>query len=55
MTSDNSDKEKHGDPKISTFRGISIDRSDDHRNANDSIRLSREFDSNKSDEDNVHS
>jgi hypothetical protein len=41
---------KHNDPRISTFRGISIDRSDDSRNAFDSIRINREFDSNEIDE-----
>jgi hypothetical protein len=32
-----SQREKHDDPRISTFRGISIDRSDEDENANDSI------------------
>jgi hypothetical protein len=33
--------EKHDDPRISTFRGISIDSSDDFENADDSIRINR--------------
>jgi hypothetical protein len=35
--------EKHDDPRFSTSRGISIDSSDDHENASDSIRSNREF------------
>jgi hypothetical protein len=42
--------EKQNDPRISTFRGISIDLSDDPSNAHDSIRINREFDSNEMDE-----
>jgi hypothetical protein len=42
--------EKHDDSRISTFRGISIDLSDDRENACDSIRCNREFDSNEIDE-----
>jgi hypothetical protein len=42
--------EKHLDPRISTFRGISIDRTDEYENAYDSIRVNREFDSNQIDE-----
>jgi hypothetical protein len=38
--------EKHFDPRISTFLGIKIDRSDDCGNASDSIRVKCEFDSN---------
>jgi hypothetical protein len=34
----------------STFRGISIDRSDENENALDPIRVNREFDSNEIDE-----
>jgi hypothetical protein len=34
----------------STFRGISIDLSDEYANAFDSIRSNREFDSNEMDE-----
>jgi hypothetical protein len=33
-----------------TFRGMTIDWSDEHENANDSIRVNREFDSNMIDE-----
>jgi hypothetical protein len=33
-----------------TVRGITIDSSDEYENANDSIRLNREFDSNEMDE-----
>jgi hypothetical protein len=42
--------EKHVDPRISTFRGIMIDLSDDDENADDSIRANCEFDSNVIDE-----
>jgi hypothetical protein len=45
-----SQSEKHFDPRISTFLGIKIDRSDEYKNARDSIRVSREFDSNVIDE-----
>jgi hypothetical protein len=38
------------DPRISTFRGIKIDSSDEDANANDSIRVKCEFDSNVIDE-----
>jgi hypothetical protein len=41
---------KHADPRISTLLGIKIDSSDDHENANDSIRVKCEFDSNVIDE-----
>jgi hypothetical protein len=46
--------EKHDDPIISTFRGISIDVSDDDENASDSIRVNRELDSNEIDKKNLH-
>jgi hypothetical protein len=46
--------EKHFDPRISTVRGITIDSSDDHKNASDSIRVKREFDSNLIDESDSH-
>jgi hypothetical protein len=39
--------EKHDDSRISTFRGISIDPSDESENADDPIRFNREFDSNE--------
>jgi hypothetical protein len=42
-----SQDEKHDDPRISTFRGISIDRSDEDENSDESIRVKREFDSNE--------
>jgi hypothetical protein len=42
--------EKHDDPRISTFREIPISSSDDHANAECSIRFNREFDSNEIDE-----
>jgi hypothetical protein len=45
-----SQNERQNDPRISIFLGIKIDGSDDHENANDSIRLNREFDSNVIDE-----
>jgi hypothetical protein len=41
---------KHLDPRISTFLGIKIDRSDNRSNASDSIRVKCEFDSNEIDE-----
>jgi hypothetical protein len=41
--------EKRDDPRISTFRGISIDRSDEDENANDSIRINPEDNSNEND------
>jgi hypothetical protein len=47
--------EKHDNPRISTFRGIEIDSSDDSPNAFDSIRFNREFDSNEIDESDLHS
>jgi hypothetical protein len=31
--------DKHSEPRISTFRGIKIDSSDDHENADDPIRF----------------
>jgi hypothetical protein len=39
--------EKHFEPRISTLRGITIDRSDECENAWDSIRVNRERDSNE--------
>jgi hypothetical protein len=45
---------KHDDAKISTLHGISIDRSDESENADDSIRFNREFDSNEIDESDGH-
>jgi hypothetical protein len=42
--------QKHFDSRISTLFGIKIDRSDEHENAWDSIRVNREFDSNVIDE-----
>jgi hypothetical protein len=50
--SDESDShnEKHDDPRISTLHGITIDRSDEDKNALDSIRVSRESGSNVIDE-----
>jgi hypothetical protein len=39
---------KHDDPRILTFRGISIDRSDENANADDSIRFNRELNSKQS-------
>jgi hypothetical protein len=45
-----SQHEKHFDPTISTFFGIKIDSSDDDENADDSIRVKCEFDSNVIDE-----
>jgi hypothetical protein len=48
-----SQDEKHFDPRISTLRGIKIDSSDEDENADDSIRINREFDSNKIDENDL--
>jgi hypothetical protein len=45
---------KHDDPRISTFCGIFIDRSNESANAYDSSRFNREFDSNDIDESNSH-
>jgi hypothetical protein len=42
--------EKHDDPRISTFRGIEIDRSDEDENIFNSIRFNREFNLNEIDE-----
>jgi hypothetical protein len=41
--------EKHFNPRISTFFGIKIDRSDEDENVSDSIRVKCELDSKKSD------
>jgi hypothetical protein len=41
---------KHEDPRISTFRGISIAFSDKCENASGSSRINCEFDSNEIDE-----
>jgi hypothetical protein len=41
--------EKHDYPRNSTFRGISIDVSDEYEKANDSIRINLEEDSNEND------
>jgi hypothetical protein len=41
---------KHFEPRISTFRGIMIDESDDPENADDSICVKCESDSNVIDE-----
>jgi hypothetical protein len=45
---------KKDDPRISTLHGITIDWSDENENANDSIRVNREFDSNEIDESDWH-
>jgi hypothetical protein len=39
-----SQDEKQCEPRISTFRGITIDRSDENENVSDSIRVNCEFD-----------
>jgi hypothetical protein len=46
--------EKQCEPRISTFRGIMIDLSDEYENASDSIRVNREFYSNVIDESDLH-
>jgi hypothetical protein len=38
---------KQNEPRISTLNGIKIETSDDDENADDSIRVRREFDSKK--------
>jgi hypothetical protein len=45
--------QKQFQPRISTFRGITIDSSDEPANTNDSIRVKCEFDSNVIDERNL--
>jgi hypothetical protein len=42
----NSQLEKQDEPRTSTRGGISIDSSDEDENADDSMRINREFDSN---------
>jgi hypothetical protein len=49
MDESDSQDEKHDDPRISTFRGISIDSSDEYENASDSIRVNPDPDSNDTD------
>jgi hypothetical protein len=46
--------EKQFDPRISIFFGIKIDWSEEPENADDSIRINREFDSNLIDESDLH-
>jgi hypothetical protein len=55
MEESNLQDEKHNDPRISTFRGISIVPSDENENADDSIRFNREFDSNEMEESDLQS
>jgi hypothetical protein len=43
-------QQKLDGPTISTFRGISIDSSDEDENAYDSIRFNSEFEANEIDE-----
>jgi hypothetical protein len=45
--------EKHFNPRISTFIGIKIDLSFENENADDSIRVKCEFDSNVIDENDL--
>jgi hypothetical protein len=45
--------EKHPEPRTSTLLGIEMDRSDEDKNASDSIRVKREFDSNLINESNL--
>jgi hypothetical protein len=47
--------EKHFNPRISRLFGIKIDWSDESENANDSIRVNRECDSNVIDESDLQS
>jgi hypothetical protein len=53
---DESDRqdEKHDEPRISKFRGIKIDVSEESENIDDSIRCNRESDSNDIDESDSH-
>jgi uncharacterized SAM-dependent methyltransferase len=53
--SDESDlqNEKQFEQRMSTLLGITIDRSDESEKASDSIRVTREFDSNVIDESNL--
>jgi hypothetical protein len=46
--------EKHAEPRISTLLGITIDSRDEYENADDSIRINREFDLNEMEESNWH-
>jgi hypothetical protein len=47
--------EQKAEPSMNrTLRGITIDRSDEGENANDSIRVNREFDSNEIDESDLY-
>jgi hypothetical protein len=47
---------QNAEPAINwTFRGITIDESDEYVNASDSIRVNRESDSNVTDESDLHS
>jgi hypothetical protein len=46
--------EKQDDPRISTFRGILSDSSDESENAKDLIRVNRKLDSNETDESDLH-
>jgi 2-keto-3-deoxy-galactonokinase len=41
--------EKHDDPRISTFRGISVDSSDERENVSNSIRVNFDWNSNNID------
>jgi hypothetical protein len=47
--------EKHFDPRLSTFLGITIDSSDEYENVSDSIRVKHESDSNVIDENDLQS
>jgi hypothetical protein len=47
--------EKHCEPRISTFRRVKIDSSDENENASDSIRFNCGFDSNVIDESELQS
>jgi hypothetical protein len=46
--------EKHFEHRISSVKGIIIDRSADDENADDSIRVDRAFSSNETDERKLH-
>jgi hypothetical protein len=54
MDSREEQQEKHPEPRISTLRGIKIDRTAEDENASDSIQVNREADSNEMDSRDLH-
>jgi hypothetical protein len=51
----NSQPEKQDEPRMQTLQGITIERSPEHENAEDSMCSNRDGDSNEIDESNLHS